>query len=316
MKKHNVILSGYVSMDHIIKIKSPVTIGMTSLVENKTNSKVYYGGCSVNIAYALCKLGLRALPIIRVGEDYEETGFYNFLREGNVPLDGISIVENESTSTCYLLQDNNNDHITIFYPGAMDGKYSTPLNNTLFKNKELAVMTVASLADNKEFLCKCKENNIPLVFGMKVDCDAFTRDFLKEALSYSKIIFTNEIEREIIEKDYGFENITDLFIKGNAEVIITTLGKEGSLCHIKTDNGFDVIKIGVSKVDNVVDATGSGDAYIAGFIYGYLNKYEIKDCCKLGGVLSSFVLKKEGCCTNIPSEELLLDEFKNVKEVF
>ena len=89
MGNYDVITSGYVSMDHIVKIKSPSKIGFTSLVTNKTNSKIYYGGCSVNIAYALCKLGLKSMPILRVGEDYEELGFKKFLEEGNVPIEGI-----------------------------------------------------------------------------------------------------------------------------------------------------------------------------------------------------------------------------------
>ena len=60
--KVDVLTSGYVSMDHIIKIATPAKVGFTSLVTNKSNSKIYYGGCSVNIAYALCQLGMKAMP--------------------------------------------------------------------------------------------------------------------------------------------------------------------------------------------------------------------------------------------------------------
>lgn len=117
--KVDVLTSGYVSMDHIIKIATPAKVGFTSLVTNKSNSKIFYGGCSVNIAYALCRLGMKAMPVLRVGGDYESNGFKKFLEEGNVPQDGITQIAEEATSVCYLLQDNNNDHITIFYPGPM-----------------------------------------------------------------------------------------------------------------------------------------------------------------------------------------------------
>ncbi|EES47743.1 PfkB family carbohydrate kinase [Clostridium botulinum] len=314
MGNYDVITSGYVSMDHIIKIKSPAEVGFTSLVTNKTNSKIYYGGCSVNIAYALCKLGLKSMPILRVGEDYEELGFKKFLEEGNVPIEGITKIKDETTSTCYLLQDNNNDHITIFYPGAMDGKYSRDLEDEIFENTKLAVITVASVVDNKEFFEKCKKHKVPIVFGMKDDFDAFPEEFLKELLTYSKIIFTNEVEREIIEKIYGFKTITELFDIGNVDIIVTTLGKDGSICYERTEDGIKEKRIGIFPVENIVDATGSGDAYMSGFIYGYLNKFEMKDCCKLGGALSSFVLQKEGCCTNMPTEEELLNKFNQFKE--
>lgn len=96
--KVDVLTSGYVSMDHIIKIATPAKVGFTSLVTNKSNSKIFYGGCSVNIAYALCRLGMKAMPVLRVGGDYESNGFKKFLEEGNVPQDGITQIAEEATS--------------------------------------------------------------------------------------------------------------------------------------------------------------------------------------------------------------------------
>lgn len=315
MANYDVITSGYVSMDHIIHIKSPAKIGFTSIVENKTNTKIHYGGCSVNIAYALCKLGKRAMPILRVGKDYETIGFKNFLIEGNVPMEGIKQIEEENTSTCYLLQDNKNDHITCFYPGAMDGKYADILPDKYFEQTKLAVITVASQIDNREVLRQCKKHNIPILFGMKDDFDAFPDDFLKELLLISEIIFMNQAEREVIEQLLKLKTITDLFELGNTKIIITTLGKEGSIYYQKKEDKVISEKIGIYQVNHVVDATGSGDAYIAGFIYGYLDGKSIADCCRLGGCLSSFVLEKEGCLTNIPDETELLNRLKHYKTV-
>lgn len=309
MRQIDVLTSGYVSMDHIIKIASPAKVGFTSLVTNKSNARIFYGGCSVNISYALSKLGMVSLPVLRVGGDWEENGFRAFLEEGGVPLDGITVLPEEATSVCYLLQDNNNDHITVFYPGAMDGKYAAPMNEELFQGTRLGVITVAPEKDNREFFSKCRENNVPVVFGMKDDFDAFPEEFLKELLTGSKIIFTNEVEREIIEKIYGFSDITELFGIGEADIIVTTLGKDGSICYIREENGIRQERIGICPVEQVVDATGSGDAYMAGFMYGYLNVYKPEQCCKLGGTLSSFVLQAEGCCTNVPDKEALLKKF-------
>lgn len=308
--KTDVLTSGYVSMDHIIKIDTPAKVGFTSLVTNKSNAQIFYGGCSVNIAYALCRLGMCAKPVLRVGGDYESNGFKKFLEEGNVPLDGITELPEEATSVCYLIQDSNNDHITIFYPGAMDGKYAQPLKDELFADTRLGVITVASRQDNEEFFEKCRKHHVPVVFGMKDDFDAFPEEFLKRLLTGSKIIFTNEVERDIIEKIYGLKDITKLFRIGEVDIIVTTLGKEGSLCYIREGDTVRQEKIGVCKVDNVVDATGSGDAYMAGFIYGYLNGYQPEECCKLGGTLSYFVLQAEGCLTNCPTEEQLLEKVK------
>lgn len=310
MEQFEVLTSGYVSMDHIIKIASPAAVGCTSLVTNKNNARIYYGGCSVNIAYGLNRLGIKTVPVIRVGGDYEANGFKEFLEKGNVPLCGIRVVESEATPVCYLLQDNNNDHITVFYPGAMDGRYFGEIDGRLFEQARLGVITVAAREDNQAFYEQCLAHEVPVVFGMKDDFDAFPEEFLKTLLTGSRIIFTNEVEREMIEAIYGFRDITELFRIGKANLIVTTMGKEGSICYERTGEGIRTQKTGICKAEKMIDTTGSGDAYMAGFLYGYLKGMESKECCRLGSVLSWFVLQSEGCCTNLPTEEQLLQKYR------
>lgn len=303
--KYDVLTSGYVSMDRIIKIASPARVGYTSLVTNADNTQIQYGGCGVNVAVALCKLGHVAMPVLRVGTDWEQNGFKNFLMESGVPLDATSVLEGESTSTCYLIQDSNGDHITIYYPGSMDKKYAAPVSDEFYANAKYGVMTVASRADNEYFIDQCQKYNVPVVFGMKDDFDAFPEDFLKRLLTESSIIFTNEVERAIIEKLFNLGSIEDLFAIGKVNVLVTTLGKDGSVCYERTADGVKEHRIGICKVENVVDATGSGDAYISGFMHGYLQGRDVRECCKLGTTLASFVIQAVGCCTNIPSAEVL-----------
>lgn len=303
--QYDVLTSGYVSMDRIIKIASPARIGYTSLVTNADNTQIQYGGCGVNVAVALCKLGHVAMPVLRVGEDWEYIGFKQFLEDAGVPLDATSVIPGEATSTCYLLQDNNNDHITIYYPGSMDKKYAAPVSDEFYANTKFGVITVASRADNEFFIDQCQKFDVPVVFGMKDDFDAFPEDFLKQILQESSIIFTNEVEREIIEKLFGLDSIEDLFRIGKVNVLVTTLGKDGSICYERTEEGVKEHRIGICKVEHVVDATGSGDAYISGFMHGYLQGLPVRECCKLGTTLASFVIQAVGCCTNIPDAETL-----------
>ena len=96
--QYDVITSGYVSMDRIIKLKTPARVGFTSLVENRTSADIRYGGCSVNISYDLCRLGIRSLPVMRVGDDYEQIGFKRFLEEGGISLAAAEVVPGERTS--------------------------------------------------------------------------------------------------------------------------------------------------------------------------------------------------------------------------
>lgn len=312
-KKYSVLVTGYPSMDHIIKIATPAKVGFTSLVNNKDNTEIYYGGCSINIAYALCKLGLSALPTIRVGNDFEKIGFKKFLEDNKVPLTGVKEIAEDITSTTYLLEDNNGDHITIFYPGAMDEKYFSEVDDKLFDESELGVITVGPSKDNFDFATKCLDHNLPIVFGMKGDVVSFTKPFLLKVLNNSKIIFTNESEKETLEEMFNLNSITDFFETGICEVIVTTKGKSGS-SYFVYENGE--IKSGSVKAYDLFekkDTTGCGDGYISGFLYGYLNNQSIADCCLYGSLVSSFVLSEEGCCSALPTKAQLEEEFNKKK---
>lgn len=301
--KYDIVTSGYISMDRIIKVENSIKVGYTSIISNSDNAKVYYGGCPINISYLAAKMELTALPIMRVGEDKDTTGFINYLKAANVNMDAVEVIKNESSSNCYIISDKENNHITIFYPGAMDSKYSKDMNDEFFKSSKLAVLTVGSYKDNLEFYNKCKKHNLPIVFGTKLDFDAFPKDFLHEILINSKIVFSNESESEDIKSILNIDEISDLFKLGQAEIIITTLGEKGSIYYKRTEEGFESEKIKSCKPKTVVDTTGAGDAYITGFLYGYLNNKSVKESCLMGSVMSSFVLESVGCTTNAPNKE-------------
>ena len=107
-KRYDVITSGYVSMDRIIKLQSPARVGFTSLVSNKTSADICYGGCSVNISYDLCRLGVNSMPIMRVGDDYEEIGFKGFLEQA-----GISLEATELVTKCPSKYESATDALTV-----------------------------------------------------------------------------------------------------------------------------------------------------------------------------------------------------------
>ena len=305
----DLLVSGYVSMDRIIKINSPARVGYTSLITNRDNAKINYGGCPINICAALNKLGKRAVPVIRVGDDYEEIGFRDFLIQSGIPLDGVELVPNEKTSCCYLVENPQGEHITLFYTGAMDAKYSRPVPDELIKRKKMALITVGAKPDNEYFLEKVQKYSVPLVFSMKSDPDAFPKELLSEILKESLIIFMNESERKSIEALFGFGSITDLFSFGKAQILVTTCGAAGSRYFWSNNGNIRSEMIPACRPDQVVDTTGSGDAYLAGFMVGYLDRRSILDCCRYGSVLASFIIEKEGCCTNIPTMQQFMDRY-------
>jgi len=304
MKKYDVICSGYISLDQIIRIDQPTQVGKTSLVTNANHRQLYYGGCHLNVAYALSRLNKIALPILRVGDDYQTTGLKAYLEQSTIALDGLSTVPNESTSSAYLIEDPESNHVTLFNPGSMAGKYAKRFPDQWFKESRLALMTVASKEDNQYFLEQCKNHQLPLFLGMKMDGDAFEVDFLKSILNYVSGLFTNESEAQCILDMMGMTHIESLFERlPQLQSFVITQGKQGSMAYQRNDHLIVKHQVGIVKTDHCIDSVGSGDAYIAGFIYGYLNQQPIETCMAYGATLATFALEGMGATTNLPNED-------------
>lgn len=291
------LVAGYCSIDHIVKLDNDPVIGHTSLILNKDSSKPYYGGCSINIASILSKVGLPATPIVRVGDDFKSSGFEQFLLDNHVDMSLTKIIPNEVTSHSYLLETSSGNHVTLFHPGAMHSKNFTPYDETNFKDARLLVLTINAYQDNVHLLNLARKYQIPLALGMKLDKDGLPDDLLKEIISEIKILFANENEIDYILKVCNYTSPQELF-NDNLEIIVMTKGSEGSLVMTQNLN----IHIPVYKDINLVDTAGAGDAYIAGFLYGYLNDLDLTTSGFMGSVMSSFILEAVGCTTNIPTK--------------
>lgn len=302
-----ILISGYVSMDRMIKIDGAARVGHTSMVTNKTNARLYPGGCPMNIGAALNRLGIQAVPIIRVGSDYRELQIPEFMRDYRIPTDCLCVIEEELTSRCYLIQDQEKNHITLFYDGAMNGRYSQKLPDDWFEGASMGILTVGSLEDNKEFLEACRRHHLPLVFGMKGDARAFPKEFLRQVLTEAELIFVNEEESRMLEESFDCD-MDSLIQTQKAKAVIITMGRAGSVCRYRTGQMVERITVPSIPAEGEIDTAGAGDAYLSGFVYGYLQGFDWAMCCRTAAVEAWMVLQEEGCCTNLPDEDRLWSE--------
>ena len=302
-----VVTSGYASLDRIFQLSNAPKVGETSLILNNNNWISSFGGCSPNIAYNLAMLGVDSYPVMRVGNDFECTGYKEYLANGGVNLKYVSEIINDVTPFCFLFEDDACEHTTIFYTGAQHSKYYQPIKQEYFSNTSFGVVTVGDPKENMEFIHACKQHHVPIVFGMRGDHNSFPPELLIEALNSSDIIFMNSMERSFIEKDLKLSSINDLYETGNAKIIVVTQGRYG--CQFSTRQEREFVHVPAIKTP-VVDTTGSGDAFMSGFIYGLLHKEKTLMCAQMGALLSSFTIQAKGCTTNSPNLEQFLEALK------
>lgn len=256
------------------------TLSVSFLAKNFTKN---FGGVAGNIAYTLSLL--KQNPIIVAsggGNDFDP--YTAHLRENNVDDSSIHIVMNEFTANMFMITDKNNCQIAGFYPGAMANDQNVKLSSI---QADFAVIapTVPEAMDN--FITEAQKLQIPYLFNPAQQIPRLSSDSLKKGIEKATILIGNDYEISLIQKKTG---LTIDAIRKKVDILVTTLGEKGS--HIE-QNGKK-ITVGIAKPKQIVDPTGAGDAYIGGFLAGYLGELPLKECGEMGATAASFAIENYG----------------------
>ena len=111
---------------------------------------------------------------------------------------------------------------------------------------------------------------------------------LTNCIEDSRILISNDYELELIMESTGLDKAGLLQLTG---CIITTMGQQGS--RITTPEGE--INVPTVKSRQVVDPTGAGDAFAAGFLYGLLCDIPYQRCAEIANRLAAGIVAVEGC---------------------
>ena len=103
------------------------------------------------------------------------------------------------------------------------------------------------------------------------------------------ITFANEQEITSLIEAKNFSEIVD-FSKQLNKLIVITRGEKGAVAI----NGEGIFENGVKNNLKIVDLTGAGDLFAAGFLHGYINGLETKECLEKGTEMSSKVIQQIG----------------------
>jgi fructokinase len=103
------------------------------------------------------------------------------------------------------------------------------------------------------------------------------------------ITFANEQEITSLIEANNFSEVVD-FSKQLNKLIVITRGEKGAVAI----NGEEIFESDVKKNLKIIDLTGAGDLFAAGFLHGYINEFETKECLEKGTEMSSKVIQQIG----------------------
>ncbi len=258
--------------------------------------KLYPGGSAANTIVGLARLNVKTAYIGKVGKDGEaKILLEDFEREG---VDVSLIVRGEGRSgSAMIFVDDAGNRAILVDPG---------VNDTL-KYEEIHVDEARKygLVHLTSFICK---NGLDSLNSQKKIVEEFDYVSFDPGMPYAerglddmeKILRNTTVflpSRQEIEILFGLDYRTaaEECLNMGVEIVAVKLGSRG--CWIKSKDGeVEVKPFNVS----VVDTTGAGDAFNAGFIYGFLRNKNIEECGKMGNYVASMCIQKFGAREGLP----------------
>lgn len=266
--------------DHILPEK--IHIINVSFTVNGMQEK--FGGTAGNIAYNLALLGEKPVIVATAGKDFG--GYEQWLRQHELPLEGIRQIPDEFTACAYITTDESANQITGFNPGAM--KFPSLYNfNESAPENTLAIISPGCIEDMRAYSRLFKEKKISYIFDPGQSIPSLSGEDMMEMITGSLMLVSNDYELELIKKGTGWSK-NDMLQRTGA--IITTLGEQGSI--LTTHN--NETRIPAARPTRLHEPTGAGDAYRAGLIKGLLMKKDLVEAAQMGTTTASYAVEKHG----------------------
>lgn len=247
------------------------------------------GGAAGNTASWLAHMGVKVGFIGAVGNDEIGEAHINYFKKIGVDVGGIKVVNEHSGIAISLIKGE-------------DKRIVKHLGANAYRDVDFEYLSKARhihMSSNPKELIE-KTANFAFENGISVSLDigeAEVPESVEDKITY---LLMNEDE---FKRKYGsLDRVHDV----KAKNVIITLNGGGAM--IRDENG-DVFEVrGLSA--EVVDSTGAGDAFDAGFIYGILKGWEVRDAAKLGTLLAYLTVQKVGARSAI----IPLEEIKKIAE--
>ena len=291
----DIIGFGALNLDKLYKVEKIAKRGEHVAIKSINESS---GGSAANTIAALSKLKLKTGFIGAVGNDNEGKIIIEDFKKFKVNTDGIVKIKNQRTGFVIGFVDNKGERTLYPYPGANSFLNKKNISLTYIKNSKFLHLT--SFVDEKQFrLQKYLIEKIKSKKEIKISFspgDLYVKKGIKELMPIikrSEIIFLNANEVRILTGKSYINGAKILVEKGKVKIVVITLGKQG--CYIKTKESE--IYVPSKKLKRVVDTTGAGDSFAAGFLYGLIKKESLDECGKLGNYLAWKCIQKFGART-------------------
>ncbi|MHB0877997.1 MAG: carbohydrate kinase family protein [Anaerolineae bacterium] len=244
-----------------------------------------YGGVAANIAYSLGLLGEKPYLVGAVGADFGD--YRTWLAGAGVDTRHVKVVPDKFTSSFFVSTDDANSQIATFYIGAMAHADEIALPEVGVVGGDFVVVSPDKPEAMVMHCRQAKQIGARLLFDPSQQIPRLSGEQLTEAIHGAYALAVNEYEFAMLREKTGLDEAR---VRAAVDVLIVTKGEQGS----QVFEGDRCLTVPSMPPTRVVDPTGVGDAYRAGFIKGLIAGLDLDTCGRMGSTAACFVLEQVG----------------------
>lgn len=302
-----VICLGMSVADILVKGLSNLNMeGQTSFVDKIS---VYPGGDALNESITLSALGHNVALLTLVGDDEFGHMLVQRCSESGVITDGIVLSKDYATSTSIVLIGEDGERSFLSQRDSASANYSISDINTDYL-VGVKVLSIGSIFSSQRLddtglttvLKRAKSTGAVTIADMVLDRPECSLEDIKTALPYLDYIVPSYDEAAHFSGQTDLDKISSVFLQYGVRCVVIKLGENG--VYARRDNEKYHIPTFATKV---VDTTGAGDNFMAGFISGLLRNGPLKECLRFGSGTAAISLSKIGASGAIKSVDQVLE---------
>ena len=270
---------GHTAIDHISRVPHFPEKNCSTHISDR---QIYFGGGAANIAAGIAVLGEEVTLISCTGGDFAGSEYDTWMKKIGVKQQ-FFVVPHAHTPTAFMFTDEAGDQMTFFEWGASKAFATSEAPNLPFVHLATA---------DPEFNCQVAQKSEFTSFDPGQDVFWYSKEQLGTILANTDILFANQ--HEVKQMCLTLSMTRDEIVRQVGTAIFTMSGDGSTLYSEDTEHFIPVVPV------TLVDPTGAGDAYRAGFLSAYVRGYPLLTSCKIGTVTASFVVEHVGCQTHLP----------------
>ena len=264
-----------------------------NLLKNLKIEKTVSGGSVANSIVGISQLGDQVGFIGKISDD-EFGGKYEVgLKKENVEYFYSKKREELPTGTCLILVTPDSERTMCTFLGTAGKINENDVSSDAIKKSEIIFLEgyLWDKGEPKKAFDKAinNANKVAMSLSDLFCVDRHKPHFLNLVKNNLDITFANEQEITSLIEAKNFKEVIN-FSKQLNKLVIVTRGEKGAIAI----NGDEVVESDIQKNLKIVDLTGAGDLFAAGFLHGYINKLSTKECLEKGTEMSSKVIQQIG----------------------